>query len=432
LDGTTVERLLVLGWGLTGRAVLGYASSQDVTCVVSDARWLDDAERGFLAGRSIEYEEAGHSDRFLRNVDAIVLSPGIAMDLPLLSSARALGVPLFSELDVAFEAVHSTPIIGVTGTNGKSSTVTLIGKLLEGIGVRAALVGNIGAPFVGAAGAADATSAFVVEASSFQLEQSVIFRPDVGVLLNLAPDHLGRHGSMHAYAAAKGRLFQHQTPQDVAVLPRDLQSQFDQGDGRRVLYDDVRLPNDARRLPPHQRLNLQAAFAACRALDKGFDPTALPFERVLDALRLPFRMVDVGVVNGVRVINDSKATNPHATIAALQSIDGPIVLLLGGRHKGAGYRALRDVIEAANVRHVVLFGEAGGRLAAELEDISTGTEQTADLEAATATGLAAARSGDTLLFSPACSSYDVFRSFEERGEAFDRLIRSESLFRAPV
>jgi UDP-N-acetylmuramoylalanine--D-glutamate ligase len=143
-------------------------------------------------------------------------------------------------------------------------------------------------------------------------------------------------------------------------------------------------------------------------------------------------MVDVGAIGGVRVINDSKATNPHATIAALRSIEGPIVLLLGGRHKGDGYGALRDAIEAASVRHVVLFGEASERLAAELAGISTEIRQTPDLEAATAAGLAAARSGDALLFSPACSSYDVFRSFEERGEVFDRLVRSKSAFRASV
>jgi len=423
-NGARVERLLILGWGLTGRAVLEYASSHGATCVVSDARGLDDSERGFLAGRGIEYEDTGHSDRFLRDVDAIVLSPGIAMDLPLLATASKTGLPVFSELDVALEAVRPTPIIGVTGTNGKSSTVTLIGELLRGHGLRVEVVGNIGAPFIGAAGLAGETDVFVVEASSFQLEQSAVFRPDVGVLLNLAPDHLGRHGSMHAYAAAKGRLFQHQRPQDTAVLPRSLESQFNQGNGRRIFYDDVPLPEDALRLPPHQRLNLKAAFAACRALDAAFDSTDLALERVLGALKLPFRMVDVDTVGGVRVINDSKATNPHATIAALRSIDGPIVLLLGGRHKGSGYRALCDAIEGADVRHLVLFGEARERLVAELDGVSPEMQQATDLEAATAAGLVAARPGDALLFSPACSSYDAFRSFEERGETFDRLIRS--------
>jgi len=428
LNGRTVERLLILGWGCTGRAVLEYASSRDVSCAVSDARLLDLEERDALVAWGADCEEGGHTDRFLHDADAIVLSPGIPMDLPLLAEARCLDLPLFSELDMAFEAVRPTPGIGVTGTNGKSSVVTLISKLLEHIGLRAAAVGNIGAPFIAAVDSE--ADVYVVEASSFQLEQSAMFRPDIGVLLNLAPDHLERHGSMASYADAKARLFQQQTARDTAVLPRNLLVRFDQGRARRVVYDDVALPEDAQRLLLHQRCNLQAAIAACSAYDARFDPTDLPIERVIDALRLPYRMVGIGAVDGVRVLNDSKATNPHATIAALRSIDGPIVLLLGGRHKGYGYETLCEAIEGANVRFVVLFGDARERLGTELAGISAKIRHVADLEAATVTGFELARLGDTLLLSPACSSYDAFRSFEERGEAFDRLVRSQAGFHA--
>jgi len=428
IEGARIDRLLMLGWGLTGRAVLEHARSRGVACSVSDSRPLEPSEREMLAARGVAYEEGGHTSRFLCDADAIVLSPGIRMDLPLLADANERRIPIFSELDVAWAAVRSTPIIAVTGTNGKSSVVTLIGALLHGHGLRPMVVGNIGVPFVGEIEAAESVDLFVVEASSFQLEQSAIFRPDVGVLLNLAPDHLERHGTVASYAAAKGRLFRRQGPDDTAVMPEDLAAQFTQGSAQRVTYHRVPLPANAGRLPPHQRANLQAAIAACKAFDPSFDPSSVPVDRVLDAVRLPYRMADVGIVDGVRVIDDSKATNPHAAIAALAAIDGPIVLMLGGRHKGFGYDALRDAVNASRVRSIVLFGEAGARLSRELQGADAGMAEAAGLAEAVSIALSSAHPGDVLLFSPACSSYDAYRSFEERGAAFDRLIQSQSGF----
>lgn len=421
-----IARLVVIGFGVTGRAVCDHAVRRGATAFVSEQRALTADERRWLAERGIPHEEGGHSDRALEGVDAAVLSPGVPMCAPIVVAARRRRIPVYSELDLAAAACGGRPIVAVTGTNGKSSTVEQIAELLRFRGRRAPAVGNIGRPFLTAAAQAEDEDAFVVEASSYQLEQSVLFRADVGVLLNFEPDHLARHGTLDAYAAAKGRLFELQSADDVAILPSGLAERFPLGSGRRVFYDDppLALPRGAERLPPHQRANLNAALRACEALLPGVDPRDVPLERIVAAARLPHRMEPIGIVDGVRVIDDSKATNPASTVAALAATGSPAILLLGGRSKGAGYEALREAIAASTVRRIVLFGEAADELAALLE--GTPADRAPDVESAVRVGLEAARPGDTLLFSPACASFDQFRSFEERGDAFVRAVRSRA------
>jgi UDP-N-acetylmuramoylalanine--D-glutamate ligase len=428
LGAVKVERLLVVGLGVTGGAVCEYATRHGVAAFLSEQRTLSAEERRWLDERGISYEDGGHTDRALAGIDAIVLSPGVPMTSMLVDRAQQQGIPVYSELDFAALVSPSRPIVAVTGTNGKSSTVALIGDLLRFWDRRAPVVGNIGRPLIDAANEVAKCDAIVVEASSYQLEQSVAFRPHVGVLLNLEPDHLARHGTMDAYAEAKGRLFRLQAPEDVAVLPGALRDRFPQGAARRVFYDDGRLalPDGAERLSPHDRANLRAALCACEALLPGVDRREVPLARIVAALRLPHRMEVVGSVDGVRTIDDSKATNPASTIAALAATDGPVILLLGGRAKQAGYEALRDAIEASEIRRIVLFGEAADRLSELLE--GRPVDRAANVEAAIRIGLEAARTGDTLLFSPACSSFDQYRSFEERGEAFARAVRAHAGF----
>lgn len=430
IGSKTVERLLVVGFGVTGRAVCRYALKHGALPAVSEERALLEEERTWLRRRGVAYEEGGHTARALDAVDAVVLSPGVAPASPLLAAARRLDVPIHSELDLAALAAATRPIVAVTGTNGKSSTVTLLGDLLRFWDVEAPVVGNVGTPFIDVADDAEKVDAFVVEVSSYQLEQSNSFRPDVGVLLNLEPDHLARHGTLDAYAEAKGRLFRLQSPRDVAVLRSDLTGRFPQGAARRVFYDeeDLALPSGADRLPRHQRANLRAALCACAALVPGIDPRAVPIDRIVASLALPHRMEEVGAVNGVRVIDDSKATNPASTIAALAALAGPTVLLLGGRSKGAGYDALRAAIDRSLIRRIVLFGEAAGELAELLE--GRPFDRVPTVAAAVDAGLAAARTGDTLLLSPSCSSFDQFASFEERGETFVRAVRARAGFSA--
>jgi len=426
LGNVSIDRFLVLGLGTTGKAVCQYAHRRGVSVRLSDHRSFSDAEREWLFDRRISYEEGGHTVEALGDVDAVVLSPSIPVDLPLLEEARRRGIPVLSEFDLASLAGCTRPMIAVTGTNGKSSTVELVGGLLRALTWRVPVVGNIGTPLIGVV--EHSCDAVVIEASSYQLAQSSIFRPDVGVLLNLEPDHLSWHKTMAAYADAKGRLFRLQASGDTAILPRALDAKFRQGAARRVFYDDPQfaLPDGAKTLPLHQQDNLRAALCACSAVCPDVDWQTIATDGVVERACLPYRMQQIGFVDRIRVVNDSKATNPAATIAALGAIDGPVILMLGGRAKQAGYEQLRKTIETSPIRRVVLFGEAAEQLALALSGIQV--EVALDLGSAIRVALDVGEPEDTLLFSPACSSFDQFCSFEERGAVFSHMIRVRTGF----
>jgi len=430
LAGRSIDRVLVLGFGVTGRAVAASCRARDIFVSVSDAGRLSDEARGWLDARGIPFEEGGHTERFLPTADALVLSPGVCVDDPVVCAARRRGLLDISELDLAFALTGEIPIVAVTGTNGKGTTVTLIDVLLREIGRSPCVGGNIGTPFVALLDRIPDCDVVVLEVSSFQAEQSRLLRPRVGVLLNLAPDHLDRHGSMAAYAAAKGRLFRLQTERDAAVLPFALRDAFSQGRGRRLYFDapPPALPDGAAGLSSHNRANLAAAVTAIAALGLRLESDSVPLAALSEAFHLPHRMQAIGSIDGIRAIDDSKSTNADAAVAALRATDAPTVLLIGGRHKGAGYEALAAEIGRRDVRAVVLFGEAS----ADFEPLFASTPATvlrADgLDDAVEEGLAVARAGDVLLFSPACASFDAYRNYAERGDAFARAVRGRPGF----
>jgi UDP-N-acetylmuramoylalanine--D-glutamate ligase len=420
-----VESLLIVGYGMTGRAVAGFCERRGVRFAVSEASVLSEADEAWLRDHAEKVEIGGHTSRLLDYADAVVASPGAPAHLPLFAAAAERGIPVLSELDIAGAAVAGRRLVAVTGTNGKSTTVSLTGALLERSGIRTTVAGNIGLPFLDTVDEADRWDVAVLEVSSFQLEQSVLFHPHVAVLLNLAPNHLERHGTMTAYIAAKLRLFSHQTPADVAILPASLVGTVDHGLGRLVLYDRPcpPLPRGSEGIGEVRRLDLAAAASACREIVPGFDASRWSVQEFAEALYLPFRQQPVGTIGGVRVVNDSKATSPAATMAALRSTEGPVVLLLGGRSKRGGYDELAAYLSAFSPRGVVVFGEARQEIAEHLSRAGVEHQNVSDLETAVALGLATARPGDALLLSPACSSFDAFRSYEERGEEFNRMAR---------
>jgi UDP-N-acetylmuramoylalanine--D-glutamate ligase len=430
VGGLPIRRLLVLGFGVTGRAVVEFCLRRGLPPSVSEARRLTGDERAWLTDHGIAFEEDGHTERLLSNADVVVLSPGVPADHPVPSAARDAGILVLSELDFASSQAFGVPIVAVTGTNGKGTTVTLIDAILRRTGWRTRLGGNIGTPFISLVEGIEDCDAVVLEASSFQLEQSELLRPRVGALLNLTPDHLDRHGTMAAYAEAKGRLFRLQDHEDVAVVPSGLRDVFRQGKGRRISFDapPPALPVGIEPLSPHNRENLAAAISCVAALDPTFDGRALVIDSLQDAFSLPHRMQEIGAVNRVRVINDSKSTNANSTVAALRAIDARTTLLLGGRHKGAGYTALAREIRSRDVRRVVVFGEAASFFEDLFENEGITAMRAASMEEAVALGLAGARWGDVLLFSPACSSFDAFRNYAERGNAFVRGVRACSGF----
>jgi len=430
----TWQRLLVLGFGVTGRAVCEFAIRHSLSVAVSERRQLSREQQDWLLDNDIPFEHGEHTSRLLANVDVVVLSPGVPPGLPVVEEALQRGVAVLSAMDFALNLVGDRAVIAVTGTNGKSSTVEVIGTILRSLGKRTWVAGNIGIPLISIIDDVADSDILVLEISSYQLEQSRGFCPRVGVLLNLSPDHVDRHGNLQAYANAKGRLFANQEPDDVAVLPSTLAAQFERGKGRRVYYDRAFecLPFSVDILLPHELSNLRAALAACAALMPALDIAEIPIEDVCRAFRLPHRMERVGRVGNVQIINDSKSTNAGSAIAALRSIDSPVVLLLGGRSKGVGYESLVDEISTSDhIRQVVLFGEATDTLMRLFERdacVMPAPVCAQTMAAAAKQAVRLAQPGDVVLFSPACSSFDAFADYAERGDAFMALIRSLSAF----
>lgn len=428
------ERIAVLGFGITGRAVCEYACRHHLSVSVSESSALSPLAEAWLRDHGIPFEQGGHTRGFLQSADLLVISPSVRPALPVVVEARRRGASVISEIEFALRQAPECIVVAVTGTNGKSTTVTVIGEILTFLGQPAWVAGNIGVPVTSILDKMTPNDTVVIEISSYQLEQSPDFHPHVGVLLNLEPDHLHRHGSVDAYALAKSRLFASQGPDDVAILPRALAETFDQGRGRRVYYDEAFpvLPPGADELMLHERANLRAALGACRAVLPDLDTSRVPMDRVRAALRLPHRMETLGFVNGVRVVNDSKSTNAASAIAALRAVDAPVVLLLGGRSKGAGYEALADELRHSTVRSLILFGEAAQMLEGvfvESAFMQSRIVRTPCLHEAIDRGLDVAEPGDVLLFSPACSSFDAFADYSARGEAFSEHIRTHHRFR---
>ena len=420
-----VEHVTVLGYGRTGRAVASYLHEHGVRTFVSDSGILTDADRKLLSTRGDSYEQGGHTSRALQEADLIVLSPGVRPNTPILRNAKKHSILILSELDLAYLLSPDTPLIAVTGTNGKSTTVKLIEAILRQQGLGAVAAGNIGLPFITLVD--DPPDVVVLEVSSFQLEQSSIFHSHIACLLNIAPDHLDRHGTMDRYIAAKASLFDRQAITDLAIIERTPLIPIRNLVAWKVFFEDIVLPQGAfvDSLAPHNRSNLRAAIACCNGILPKLDANHINFPSLEDAFHLPFRLQSERRIGQVNVINDSKSTNAASTISALESIDGPCVLILGGRHKGAGYNALAHTVLRHDVRHVILFGEGAPLLKSTLRDVGyTKMSVCSTLDRALKLALKEAQDGDTLLFSPACSSYDQYRNYVERGEHFSRLAKS--------
>jgi UDP-N-acetylmuramoylalanine--D-glutamate ligase len=342
----------------------------------------------------------------LDGVALLVKSPGVPGERPLVEAARTRGIPVWSELELGWQllAPGGTRFVGVTGTNGKSTTSELLGAIFRAAGRDVAVAGNIGTPLSSIA-AADWVSC---EVSSFQLEDVHAFACEVAVLLNIEPDHLDRHGSLEAYRAAKLRIFERARQ---AVVPRGSGLP-----GTEFAADDP-LPAEPLIRGAHNRENAAAATAAARAAGVGDEAIAAALA-AFPGVR--HRLEPVGEAAGVRYVNDSKATNVAATRRALEAYAGePVHLILGGSPKGESFAPLAEAI-GPNVRSIHLVGEAAAALAQSLggrQHDDAGT-----LERAVAAAAALARPGDVVLLSPACASYDQYSGYEERGDHFRRLV----------
>ena len=392
-----MKRVLVLGLARSGRAAQAALEANGVDVVPVDRTLGNDEELDLLDG-----------------VDGLVKSPGVPGETRLVVAARARGIPVWSEVELASRLLES-PIVGVTGTNGKTTTTELLGAMLS-----APTAGNVGRALSELVGASDPEEPIVCELSSFQLEDIDTFRPWIAVLLNLEPDHLDRHGSIEAYRAAKLRLFENQTSEDVAIVPRGFGPI--PGEGRRVEFSaEDELPAEPLIPGAHNRENAAAATAAARAAGRSDDEIA---EVLRSFPGVPHRLELVAERAGVRFVNDSKATNTAAARRALAAYDAPLHLILGGSLKGERFDGFAADVARANVVTAYLIGEAAEPLAADLGYVGVLFLISTTLARAVTEAAAAARPGELVLLSPACASYDQFRDFEHRGEEFGRLVQN--------
>jgi UDP-N-acetylmuramoylalanine--D-glutamate ligase len=378
-----LEGVLVLGLARSGQAAMAALQRRGVEVLAADRTLGNDGDLGLLDG-----------------VELMVKSPGVPHEAPLVAEAERRGVPIWSEVELGYRLLRPR-LVGVTGTNGKTTTTELLGAMLG-----APTAGNVGRALTGLDGEVEPGTLVVCELSSFQLEDVHELACEVAVLLNLEPDHLDRYAGFDEYRAAKLRIFERAR---AKVVPRD------SGLAGIEFSADDDLPAEPRIRGAHNRENAAAATAAAHAL-------GVPDVRIAQALRtfpgVPHRLEPVGEANGVRYVNDSKATNVAAALRALAAYeDEPVHLILGGSRKGEDFTPLARAL-GANVKSVHLIGETAAELAAAIPQAHD------DGDLARALAHVEAEPGDVVLLSPACASYDQYANFEERGEEFRRLVQN--------
>jgi len=423
---------LVVGLARSGASAarLLWARGEPVICVDSG----DPAEAAELREVGMEVWTGVTGLAELERARAVVKSPGVPPSAPVVARAVERGIPVCGELELGWRLLER-PFVAVTGTNGKTTAVELLGEIWRAAGREVALAGNVGTPVTALADGLPAGATVICEASSYQLHDAVAFAPEVGLILNLTPDHLAWHGTLEAYGGAKLRLFEHQHPGLAAVGPRDLLAQAG-GEARRVVVgpetgDDLALRDgalwwqgepliglDEIRLPgAHNAWNAAGAAAAALAAGIGTGPVAAALRTFAG---VEHRLEEVRTLDGVTWINDSKSTNIASTTVALDTFAAPIHLILGGQGKDQDFTTLRGAIRARVVA-VHVIGEDAGRIADDL-DGTVPISVDGDLEAAVRAARGTARGGEIVLLSPAGASFDQFADYEERGRAFKALV----------
>jgi UDP-N-acetylmuramoylalanine--D-glutamate ligase len=404
-------KTLVIGLARSGRAAAAALRARG-----DDVIAYDHDEGADPAGIAAEIRLGDWEDAYLDGIELVVKSPGVPGGAPPVAAARSRGIPVISEIELGARLLPN-PLLGVTGTNGKTTTTALLGAIFAAAGLPVEVAGNIGRPLTSVVGVAAPETWIVCELSSFQLEDVDELHPRIALLTNLEPDHLDRHGSLEAYREAKLQVFANQGPGDVAVLPRGFARV--PGAARRVEFAaDDPLPAEPRIPGAHNRENAAAAAAAARAAGIGEDAIAAALRTFAG---VEHRIEQVAEVDGVRYVNDSKATNVAAALRALASFHrSPLHVILGGLGKDEPYAPLAAAFGAGD--RAYLIGDAADEIAAALDEAHVPYEHCGDLAGALAAARRAARPGDVVLLSPACASFDQFESYEQRGEEFRRLV----------
>jgi UDP-N-acetylmuramoylalanine--D-glutamate ligase len=442
------KRVLVVGLGKSGVASALFLKARGARVTVSDAKAEDELREHIptLLDHGISVETGGHGERTFRGQDLIVVSPGVPVDAAPLKQARALGEKVIGEIELASEFLPG-PIVAITGSNGKTTTTTLTGEIIQASGFPTLVGGNIGTPAISLMAQATPQTVTVLEVSSFQLETIATFRPKVSVVLNVTPDHLDRHRTFQAYLEAKARIFENQQSNDFAVLNADDPTCVEMAkrtkaqvfwfsrkeratQGTYCKNGDIHFRDSGseREMMPIAEIplkgnhNLENVLAAvCAGMLMGCDP-----ERIRGAVRqfkaVEHRLEYVASVRGVDYYNDSKATNVDASIKALESFPANIHLILGGKDKGSDYTVLNDLLRK-RVKKVYTIGAAADKIESHIKGAAE-VVRADTLEVALKRAAAVAIPGDIVLLAPACASFDQFKSYEHRGRVFKEIVRT--------
>ncbi len=439
-------RVLVVGLARTGVATALFCAARNAKVTATETRTesaLGDVPAK-LREAGVTLELGGHTEKTFLAQDLIIPSPGVPADDPFLMAARSKKITIWSEIELAYRFLEGR-LIGITGSNGKTTTTTLVHHILANSGVEAILAGNVGTALISVVEQTNARTVAAVELSSFQLELIERFRPDIGVMLNLTPDHLDRHKTMEAYAKAKARLFENQTELDAAVLNADdaptvgytpkkpqvfwfsrkqavEQGAYVKGEDIVVTHkggeDFVMKVQEIPLAGAHNLENVLAAVIAARLA--GVDAASIG-KAVKTFAGVEHRLEFVAEIGGVKYYNDSKATNVDATLKALDAFPGRILIILGGKDKGSDYTVLQKPLREKAIL-ALLIGAASDKIEKQIAG-SVAIERAETIERAVDIASHAAQAGDTVVLAPACASFDQFQSYEHRGRAFKKLVR---------
>jgi UDP-N-acetylmuramoylalanine--D-glutamate ligase len=439
------KRVLVVGLARTGIATALFCAGRGAAVTATDSRGETEIGEEIVAklrAANVRLELGGHQELTFLREDLIIPSPGVPADAPLLQAARAKGVAIWSEIELAYR-FRQGKLIGITGSNGKTTTTSLVEHILRA-SFPTILAGNIGTPLISCVERMTPDTVTVVELSSFQLELIQEFRTDISVFLNLTPDHLDRHHSMELYLKAKTRIFENQREEDFAILNADdlattplaparphvywfsRKQRAAQGAflrGEEIVFrsdgkEEVVLRRDEVPLPgAHNLENVLAAIAAARIAGASAKAIA---EGVRSFAGVEHRLELVGEINGVRYYNDSKATNVDATLKALGAFPGRILVILGGKDKGSDYTVLQAPLRERAIL-ALLIGAAADKIEGQIAG-SVAIERAGTLDHAVEIASQAARAGDIVLLAPACASFDQFENYEHRGRVFKALV----------
>jgi len=439
--------VLVVGLGRSGVASALFLKARGARVTVSDSKSQDElrGEIPKLLDAGVTVETGGHGERTFRGQDLIVVSPGVPVDVPLLEQARAQGIPVIGEIELAARFLKGR-IVAITGSNGKTTTTALTGEVLSMGGWESLVGGNIGTAAISLVDESTDDSYLVLEVSSFQLETVQSFHPLIAVVLNITPDHLDRHNTFQAYVDAKARIFENQTSEDFAVLNADdptCVGLAGRTKARKIWFSRkqeveagaflrhnkiVWRDGDEREIMPVSEIKLKGAHnlenvlaAVCAGMLVQTEPSRIR-RAVQDFKAVEHRLEYVATVRGVEFYNDSKATNVDATIKALESFPANIHLILGGKDKGSDYTVLKPLLQE-RARRVYTIGAAAEKIESHLGGIVE-VMRAGTLDAAVKRAAASAQAGDVVLLAPACASFDQFENYEHRGRVFKQTVQA--------